>query len=189
MADIRAFFAVDAQTPAITSKLATLKSDLDELNCRIRYVAPENLHLTLKFLGDIDEELVPAIQTEAEKITFPEFTLKFQGVGCLPGFHYINAIYIGVIEGKEALAAVAKAIDGLSDTFGFRKEKRAFKAHLTIGRVKRVTNRAALVDVIKAHAEDYFDEMTVSEFVLKQSVLTKQGPIYTNLFTVPAQKK
>ena len=94
MATIRSFFAVDIDSKEIIKRITRVQDDLDIPIARIAFVAPENFHFTLKFLGEIDPAIVPELQKKAEQIDFQEFTLELEGLGCLPNFSYINAIFI-----------------------------------------------------------------------------------------------
>jgi 2'-5' RNA ligase len=181
---VRAFFAVDLEDEAIKKKIVDIQNELTFPDTRIAFVVSENLHFTMKFLGDLEESQIPEIQTAAEKIKFKSFEMDLNGMGCLPNFSYINAIYVGVTKGLPELSAVAKQIDALSGQFNFRKEKRPFRAHLTIGRVKRIRDKNPLIDKIKEHEKTEFGKIIVNSFKLKKSDRTPQGPIYTDLFEV-----
>ncbi len=181
---IRAFFAVELEDEELKKKILAIQSQLDFPDTRIAFVTPENLHFTMKFLGDIDEQIIPELQAAAEKITFNSFELKMTGLGCLPNFSYINAIYIGVTEGFPELSAVANKIEALSGKFNFKKENRPFRAHLTIGRVKRIRDKNLLINKLKENEKTEFGKIIVKSFKLKKSVRTPQGPIYTDLFEV-----
>ena len=186
---IRSFFAVDLDEKEITKKIVDLQSQLEFPDTRIAFVAPENLHFTLKFLGDIDERILPELEEAASKISFEDFELELSGMGCLPNFSYINALYIGVTKGLDNLATIAKELEGLSGKFNFKKETRPFRAHLTIGRVKRIRDKTPLITKIKENEGTHFGKINVTSFKLKKSVRTPQGPIYTNLFEVKSTSK
>ncbi|NPE09436.1 MAG: RNA 2',3'-cyclic phosphodiesterase [Asgard group archaeon] len=181
---VRAFFAVDLKDEEIKKKITEIQSELSLPETRIAFVVPENLHFTMKFLGGVEEKMIPEIQTAAEKIKFNSFDLELNGLGCLPNFSYINAIYVGVTNGFAELAAVASKIEGLSGQFNFKKEKRPFRAHLTIGRVKRIRDKNPLINKLKENEKTEFGKIVVNSFKLKKSDRTPQGPIYTDLFEV-----
>ena len=185
---IRTFFAVDLVAKSIINKITEIQKGLDVPNSRIVFVAPENLHYTMKFLGDIEEAVVPELQKAAEKITFEPFTLELKGMGCLPSFSYINALYVGATKGTEELRIIANELDHMCTKFNVKKEKRSFTAHLTIGRVKRIQDKNLLVTKIRRYAEELFGEITVNAVQFKKSVRTPQGPIYTKLFEITAQE-
>lgn len=182
---IRAFFAVDLEVEAIKEKIITLQQKLEDPNGRINFVSPENLHFTLKFLGDIEDSLVPQLQKKMREVNVLPFDVELKGIGCLPGFHYINAIYIGVIKGHEGLATIAKEIESKCAQFNLKKENRPFKSHLTIGRVKKIGNKNELITKIKDRSEEHFGTIRVTNFRLKKSELGSTGPTYTNLFEIP----
>ncbi|MGC9780494.1 MAG: RNA 2',3'-cyclic phosphodiesterase [Candidatus Heimdallarchaeota archaeon] len=185
---IRSFFAVDLEDKEITKKIVDIQSQLEFPDTRIVFVAPENLHFTLKFLGDIEERIVPELEKAAQNISFNDFELELSGMGCLPNYSYINALYIGVTKGLENLATIAKELESLSGKFNFKKETRSFRAHLTIGRVKRIRDKNPLISKIKENEETYFGKINITSFKLKKSDITPQGPIYTNLFEVKSTK-
>jgi len=181
---VRAFFAVDLKDEEIKKKVTEIQAELTLPDTRIAFVVPENLHFTMKFLGNVEEKIIPEIQTAAEKIKFSSFNLELIGLGCLPNFSYINAIYVGVTNGFAELAAVASKIEGLSGQFNFKKEKRPFRAHLTIGRVKRIRDKNPLISKLKENEKTEFGNIVINSFKLKKSDRTPQGPIYTDLFEV-----
>lgn len=181
---IRAFFAVELEQKEIVNQIVQIQRELALPETSIKFVAPENLHLTMKFLGDISETIIPELQKAAEKISFKRFDLNISGMGCLPSYSYINAIYVGITKGFEELQALAQKIDTLSGKFNFKKEERPFKAHLTIGRLKKTGNKGLLVEKIKTLEKRNFGTTKVDKFVLKKSELTSTEPIYTTLFEV-----
>ncbi|HUU78947.1 MAG TPA: RNA 2',3'-cyclic phosphodiesterase [candidate division Zixibacteria bacterium] len=185
---IRAFFAVDIEDKDITQKIVSIQKDLEDPNGRINFVAKENLHFTLKFLGDIEESIVPKLQSEFEKIASPSFSIELKGMGCLPSFEYINAIYIDITNGNNELSILAKKIEEICSQFNLRKEKRPFKCHLTIGRVKKIGNKSTLVNKIKQNKEEFFGSVKITNFRLKKSVLEPTGPNYTNLFEIKLEE-
>jgi len=186
---IRAFFAIDLEDKNLIQAVRSIQKELTIPETTIKFVTPENLHLTLKFLGNIKEDLVAKLQQAAEAITFEPFTLEFKGVGCLPSLSYINAIYIAITTGFEPLAALAAQIETMCSRFQLKKENRPFKAHLTIGRLKRTTNKALLVSKIQALNDQAVGALTIEHFTLKKSVLTPQGPVYSTLFQRAAEPR
>ena len=181
---IRSFFAIDIEAKEIQEKIRKTQKELDDPTGRMTFVAPENLHLTLKFLGNIEEGIVSALQQEAEQLTRPKFTITFQGLGSLPSLNYINAIFVGITEGQKELQALAKDIDTFCQNYNVKKEKRAYKAHLTIGRVKRIGKKQMLIEKIIAKKDEPFGNYEVTNVKLKKSELGPSGPTYTDLFEI-----
>ncbi|MBD3193024.1 MAG: RNA 2',3'-cyclic phosphodiesterase [Candidatus Heimdallarchaeota archaeon] len=185
---IRSFFAVDIDDKTITRELTKIQNDLNVPNSRLTFVTPENFHFTLKFLGNIEEAIVPELQSRAEQVQFSPFEIEIEGLGCLPGFHYINVVYADVTKGVANLELLSKKMEEVCVGMDVKPRRRAFKSHLTVARVKRIQNRNLLVEKIKQHVTKRFGAMTVRSFKLKKSVRTPDGPIYTNLFEVKATK-
>ncbi|MFW9922090.1 MAG: RNA 2',3'-cyclic phosphodiesterase [Candidatus Thorarchaeota archaeon] len=181
---IRSFFAIDLESNEIKDKITSIQKKLADPTGYIAYVAAWNLHLTMKFLGDIEENIVPALQKEMAKITLPKFTIEFQGLGCLPSYNRINAIFLDITKGQEELKTLAEKIETACTKFGIKKEDRPFIAHLTIGRVKKIGEKNQLIATIKGMSQEYFGKMEVKNFKLKKSVLGRDGPTYTNLFEI-----
>ncbi|NHJ40655.1 MAG: RNA 2',3'-cyclic phosphodiesterase [Asgard group archaeon] len=181
---VRAFFAVDIAEKSIIEQIKKIQKELTLPNTKINFVTPENLHLTMKFLGNIDENIIPDLEEVTKKISFKNFEIELNGMGCLPSYSYINAIYMGVTKGFDHLEFISKELNGLSDRFNFKKETRPFTAHLTIGRLKKVGNKEQLVNIIKNYEKQKFGTVSINNFNLKKSELTPKGPVYTTLFEV-----
>ncbi len=143
----------------------------------IKWVSFENLHITLKFLGEIDEkkkdEIIPVI-TEISRQYTP-FKARLEGLGCFPGPRNPRVLWVGVTDGAEELGRLAHELDERLLQFDFKKEKR-FHAHLTIGRIKKFCKIDDILD--KNVATDAFP---VGAITLFKSTLTSEGSIYEEL--------
>ncbi len=143
----------------------------------IRWVAFQNLHITLKFLGEIDDkkkdEIIPVI-TEIGKRYTP-FTVRLEGMGCFPNQKNPRVLWIGVAEGAEALSEIAHELEEKLSQIGFKKEKR-FHAHLTIGRIKQPCN---IDDIL--HRNITTESFPVKAITLFKSNLRPDGPVYEEL--------
>lgn len=179
---IRTFIAVEIPHE-IKSHIADFQRELKPENFPIRWVKPNGIHITLKFLGEISEDLVENIKTEIfEKPPVREpFEIMVSGTGVFPNNKKPRVLWTGVTNGAEELAALAGKIDNrLGDLFDIQKETRALRPHLTIGRVKksyRIKNLERFIspDIL------YAGSFSVNEIVLMKSVLTPAGPEYTPL--------
>ncbi len=145
----------------------------------IKPVEPENLHITLKFLGEVNDARAELVRDRLRNVKFDPFTIRFQGVGFFPRPDYMRVIWIGV-EG-DGIYELAEKVEKEMRKLGFKKD-REFRAHMTVGRVKRVDAdlRAKLVEELKEFDRDY-GEFTVDSFKLKRSTLTPKGPIYDDV--------
>lgn len=179
MSIFRGFIAVDINaTPDIIQMLNEIKSS----NTDVKLVESQNIHITLKFLGDVHQDKVNQIEETIKKSTegMEPFKIKLIGTGVFPNKNYIRVIWIG-IKDTEKLATIAKNIDEGLSHLGFKKEKRDFSAHLTIGRVKTAKNKEILLKKIENYEDFDFGQQNVISIKLKKSDLTPTGPIYTTI--------
>lgn len=179
MPKFRGFIAIDIDS---FPKLVEFERDIKNSGANVKLVEPENIHLTLKFLGDTDESLIDRIEEimrESVKEIEP-FTIKLKSAGVFPNERYIKVIWIG-IENGEIIGKIASKIDEKISDLGFEKEKRRFSVHLTIARVKSAKNKEKLIQMIEKYRDVEFANITVDSIKLKKSELTQKGPIYTTL--------
>ncbi len=160
---MRLFVAVEIPEE-IRNRLALLQEDLKKTGQKARYVAPENLHLTLKFIGEAEPG--PILEMLGSLKAKP-FEVDVRGVGVFPG-----VVWAG-LEPTEPLAEMANQIELM---LKLPKERRGFLPHLTIARLE-----GRPIEFLRKHGDDFFGRFCVSEFKLKQSILTPKGPIYSDL--------
>ena len=174
----------------------TVKSDLDEIANRLRpegpaarWVPAVNVHITLKFLDEIDpdqvEPLTQAI-TEAARGTQP-FEIKLGGFGVFPNPRRARVFWVGIESGVEILIGLARAIDHQTNKLGFPREKRAFSAHLTLARLRQP---GPVDQLLAAAAEIPYCSVTipVSRINLMRSVLAPGGAQYSILSSVALEE-
>jgi len=179
MSKFRGFIAIDIP---VNKKLLELENEIKNTKADLKLVEPENIHVTLKFLGDTDEEKIDEIQ-EIIKNSVKDintFNIKLKGTGVFPNKNYMKVIWIG-LENAEKIIEIAKKIDKQLEDLGFKSEKRDFSAHLTIARVKSSRNKENLLKIIEKHKDTEFAIIDVNSVKLKKSDLTSKGPIYTTL--------
>jgi 2'-5' RNA ligase len=181
---MRAFMAVEVDTELV-DKISEIQKNLAEANAQVKFVEPENLHFTFKFLGDISPEKAESIINMAEEKTkdYSPFDIKIKGTGVFPNMGYIRVIWLGVEE-PGAFSKMQEDFDKDFVKMGFKKE-RSYIPHLTIGRVKGVQNKELLVTIVKELQNIEVGTMNVDKLVLKESELTPVGPIYTDLKEIP----
>ncbi|MHA1167075.1 MAG: RNA 2',3'-cyclic phosphodiesterase [Candidatus Hodarchaeales archaeon] len=155
---------------------------------RLKHARKDQMHLTLKFLGDTDSETLEKVKLELGEISFTSFQVVMAGTGCFPGTTRPRIVWVGVREGKEELISIAKEIDDKMSSLGYKKEKRSFKPHLTIARVKKADLQMIkdLQHLVLSNAETVFGSFDVSKIVLKKSTLTPKGPIYEDIQVISA---
>ena len=178
----RAFISADL--PAVPA-LVALARELREASRDLKIVDAEHLHLTLKFLGDTEEGLVPEIASamrEASAGVLP-FVIRVRGTGAFPGLAAPNVLWVG-IEGGEPLGRMAATLDAYLAALGYDRERRPWSPHITLARVRGRRDLDRARSVLAAHADDLFGEAPVEEIRLKKSVLRPGGPEYTTVESV-----
>jgi RNA 2',3'-cyclic 3'-phosphodiesterase len=179
---IRAFIAVKIEaTPPLRKVLA----ELGTLGRAVRPVGADGLHVTLKFLGDTDLNLIPDVARTVEAVTsgVAAFEVRFVGLGAFPRRDRPSVVW-AALQHAEPLCAMADQLDLRLSGLGFAAENRRFVSHLTLARVK-ARPPAELDEIIERHAATDFGMAAIDAVELLQSELTPAGPIYTTLATVP----
>jgi len=179
MKKFRGFIAIDIES---SSKIKELIRDLKNSGANIKIVEPENMHITLKFLGDTDEELIEKIKEIMKKsvVNIDPFELKLKSTGVFPNENYIKVIWVG-LEQYEKIKEIAKTIDEKLSKIGFKKEKREFSPHLTIGRLRSGKNKDKILHILNKYKDAEFNSFKIKSIKLIKSELTSKGPIYTTL--------
>jgi 2'-5' RNA ligase len=179
---MRTFIAIKIPKE-IKDKLTKLENDLRNGVLReafIKWVKPGNIHLTLKFIGEVDERKLEDIKIGLKKVVreFSPFQVSFSEVGGFPNLRRPRVIWVGVKEGKQTVVSLATKIEDELARYGIEKEKREKSPHITIGRVKRpVVLDSNVVEGLSFEGEPF----KVAEIFLIKSQLTPEGPIYTDI--------
>jgi 2'-5' RNA ligase len=179
MNSIRAFLAIDID-PKIKEEIFEFIKQMFLHNIGIKWVKPDNLHLTLAFLGETPMDKISPLCDIMKKISnrHKAFTIKLSGFGCFPNLKSPRVIWIGVQKSRP-LFNLKKDIDAELDNLGLTYDKKTFSPHLTIGRVKTpVALKPAIFEV-----PDFSASFSASEIHLVKSDLFKDGPVYTDVFT------
>lgn len=183
---LRLFVAV-ALPPEVRDVLARAIGRLRDAELRgVRLVTPGAVHVTLKFLGNVDAGLVPPLAEalgEAGSGVAP-FELALQGVGAFPNERAPRVLWAGIAGDTGALAGLARRVDEACATLGFARERRAFTPHLTIARLRdsaTVNDRGRAAQALAAIRADVGGRFTVDALHLIKSTLTPAGPLYETL--------
>ncbi|HCG76477.1 MAG: RNA 2',3'-cyclic phosphodiesterase [bacterium (Candidatus Ratteibacteria) CG_4_10_14_3_um_filter_41_18] len=180
---MRVFISVEIPEGA-KEKFTSINNLLRRNNLPLKLVRIGNLHLTLKFLGEISEERLKEIIKSCQIIgqQFSPFSLSFKGIGIFPSIKEPRVIWAGVEEGAEGLKKINRLLEEELEKKDFPREEREFQGHLTIARVKRpMIRNEALKDLIRKFEDYQFCSFPVSYFNVMESQLKKEGPIYTCL--------
>jgi 2'-5' RNA ligase len=159
--------------------LAEVQHELRPVTNSARWVATESAHLTLKFLGEITEQRAEEVHQAMTGLTWKPFQINVKGVGFFPGARSPRVFWAGLH--APTLEALAARIDSKMETFGFEKERRSYRAHITLARAKHGPLDAALVTAASQFEEKDFGTFNVDRCFLYQSELTSTGPVYTKL--------
>lgn len=169
---MRAFIAVEL-SDELKQKLEALGRELE--GPLLRPVGPENLHMTLVFLGDIDEGMREKVVGELKGISAKPFTLTIRGAGVFPNENFIRVVWAGAESGE--LAGLQKQIAEKMHSLGFKREQ--FSPHITIARAKGKVDVGAF---LSRHAGEEFGSCTVDRVLLKKSALTPKGAVYEDVY-------
>ncbi len=182
---IRSFIAVDVDE-SLLEKFRTVQAEIMASGADLKPVDFENLHLTLRFLGEIPRPTVEAVIRELAKISFKPFRVKFEGIGAFPNMHRPRVVWVGVSEGAEQLKELASQVESSVGKVGLRPDPKGFTPHLTLARVRSPRSLNRLSEALKRLSSVEVGEMLVDRVRLKRSVLTPKGPVYSNLYEVKA---
>jgi len=163
------------------SMLEKVQDSLRAFQADVRWAAIPSIHLTLKFLGEIDRSSSPRLSGALKEIAAAQpFPLSIRGLGGFPNLHSPRVIWCGVEGDSAKLAGLQTAVEKACETLGLVPEDRIFHPHLTLGRVQGKKNLQPLLDYIRIGTE-VEASFTVDHFNLYQSVLTPHGAKYTIL--------
>jgi RNA 2',3'-cyclic 3'-phosphodiesterase len=175
---MRVFIGIDLPEN-IRLGLAEIERELRPVANSARWVATESAHLTLKFLGEITDQRAEEVHQAMTGLTWKPFQITVKGIGFFPGARSPRVFWAGLH--APTLEALAERIDSKMETFGFEKERRTYRGHITLARAKRGPLHAALVTAANQFEEREFGTFNVDRCYLYQSELTSSGPIYTKL--------
>jgi 2'-5' RNA ligase len=185
-ASLRCFVAVDL-SPEVRTALTRAQAGLRAAAPRaeVRWLEPAGLHLTLKFLGQVAEDKVPAVVAALAAVRRAPIALAAAGLGGFPSLKRARVIWAGLASGVPALTALAADVDRVLAPVGFAPEARPFRGHVTIGRVRSPRGLAAVVEAIQGARAPVFGSWTAAEMVLYQSRLRPTGAVYEVVSRLP----
>lgn len=179
---MRAFIAIELPGE-VKDLLARLQDQLKASGADVKWVSPLNIHLTLKFLGEInDKELdkISQILEETAKEKHP-FYIRLSSVGAFPRIDFPRVIWVGIDKGDTEAKDITKILEQKLAKIGIPKETRPFSSHITIGRLRSSLNREKLAKNLNILADNFGKqnvEFLVNKITLFKSTLTPKGPIY-----------
>lgn len=176
----RCFLAIDINVELL-EKIKNIEDEFKNIDANIKYVNMENMHLTLKFFGNIDLNMVDKISSSVKEVIneYKPFKINIKGSGAFPNTKRIKVIWLG-LEENQTLIRLQEDLDNKFNKLGFNLE-RNYKSHLTIGRMKNGKNKNLIQEKIKEYEGYNIGSMIVKKITLKKSTLTPKGPIYENI--------
>lgn len=181
---MRLFLALEISA-AIRGAIESLIRELKTLDDSWKWVRAENLHVTLKFLGEVAAGKLPEIVEALRRPpTAGPVSLKFRGLGFFPNERRPRVLWVGT-DSPQSLAGLAASVEAALANVGFSREEREFTPHLTLARSKQGTISSKLMDAIAKQSRQEFGTMDASTFHLIESRIKSAGPEYTTLELFP----
>jgi 2'-5' RNA ligase len=183
----RLFIAIKINdSPEVKSMFEFIMKSLNSE--RIKWVELWNLHLTLIFLGDTEEEKIDEIKAAIDNLTtrFAQFQMTIKSAGVFKNFVTPTVIWLG-IEPNQVLEEIKKGLDENLNKIGYSLDTKKFKPHLTIGRSKFIKDKSNLEDIIDNLQGKEISVQHVDKIILYESTLTQNGPIYKAVHTSQLQ--
>ncbi len=188
---MRAFIAIDLPVE-IKDYLGRIEERLKTSAADVKWVSPANIHLTLKFLGEIDEQKKDSLIRIIESIAKDKdaFSLRLSSAGAFPNIKYPRVVWIGIDKGSVEVLKIAEELEEKIEKIGIPKETREFSSHITIGRVKSGLNRLKLAEGIEEINKELSEkqlELPAGKITLFKSTLSPKGPVYEPLHETSLQ--
>jgi 2'-5' RNA ligase len=189
---MRVFIAVDINEQirkAIGDVQKRLQGRVKSSGKSVKWVRPEVMHLTLKFLGEVDDGAITDVCKAVENVAngHKKFDLDIETVGCFGG-RSARVVWVGTGAGSEQLVRLAEDIDDVLGETGFAKETRRFTGHLTLCRIKNVRDGYELAEAVDGFGPFNAGTASIDAVTVYQSELTRAGPNYTALASYKLQQ-
>lgn len=186
--NLRCFIAIEMSDP-IKKEVGKLLDIMQKHDADIKWVAPENVHLTLKFLGSTTDALLPDIRKSLSKIlsSYKPFYIRIYGTGIFPNRKYPRIIWTGIYD-SDILNKMRADIEQAMALLGFQKEDKEFNPHLTLGRVRSPKGVVNIVNELDNYKIMEFGMLHVDHIKLMKSDLKPKGAVYTCLHDIPLMK-
>lgn len=185
--DIKRLFLSVEIPKKIEEALKTLEDALKKTACDAHWIKPTNIHLTLKFLGAVEEEKIAPI-TKAIISTFSSTQSLSVTLGKLGGFPSLNTLHIlwaGINDPNKEITKLVNGVENTLSRLGFKEEKKEFQAHLTLARLRSALNKPQLIEKIQEINKTLQPQnFLINNITLFESHLTPQGSVYSKIHQV-----
>lgn len=185
---IRSFIAFDIDSESLLKRIIDVQNLLAKTGADLKLVEPKNIHITIRFLGNITTNIIEKIFEEMKKVQFTPFDVKIHGIGAFPNLRYPRVLWAGITEGAEQLRSIFNQLEPHLRSLGFAPDPKGFSPHFTIARVKSGRGKAELARLMNEKANYEFGVVKAACLRLKKSDLTPRGPIYSTLKEFCPQK-
>jgi len=178
---IRSFIAFDLNNESVLQRFREAQDTLVKTGADLKLVEPKNIHITMRFLGDIKPTMVDSVHEAMKKVSFYAFDCEIKGLGAFPDLRHLRVVWAGMRKGTNELRSIFNQLEPGLQQLGFRPDPKGFSPHLTLARVKTGRNKAELARCVQDLADYDFGVVRADCLRLKKSVLTPRGPIYSTL--------
>ena len=177
---MRVFIALELKDSQVRERIANFQRRLSSVGADLKLVNPEQLHFTLKFIGEVPDIEVDRIASSLERVEFAAFDATFEGVGVFPSFSRVNVVWVGIKKGADEISRLSEMVKEATKGWG-KEENREFQPHITVARVRSGRGVSGLKELVLRGKDEVFGISHFKEFQLKKSVLTPAGPIYSDI--------
>lgn len=178
---MRAFLALEVAEESLIQNLTNAQEELRSTQADLAIVEKQNLHFTVKFLGEISEGQIPKIDSRLAPLKLRSAELSVRGIGVFPDTSRPRVVWAGVPdEQRRMIVPLAEEVIGALEGIGERDE-REYHPHITLARVRSGRNRDTLVSFVVANGARDFGKAHLVALKLKSSTLTPKGPIYNDV--------
>jgi 2'-5' RNA ligase len=183
---IRTFIALDLDE-AILDALGEVRAKLDDPSAKIRWTGRSNIHVTMQFLGDVEEGMTSEVCERAGRTArqVQPFDFEIRGVVCVPSAGQIRMVWANVLDPTGEMLKLHDALASELKALGFEPEKRRFKPHLTLARIKYISDVQGFRDAAAVYKDAHFGTQQGAELVTYSSQLRPEGPVYHALHRAP----
>jgi len=178
---IRTFIAFDIDNDSVVNRIASAQKLLIQTNADLKLVEPKNIHITVRFLGSMNPEMVEKVYAAMKNVKFTPFNIQLTGLGVFPTTNYPRVVWAGITDGADQLKSIFEQLEPQIHDLGFAPDPNGFSPHLTIARVRSGANKQRLVDLVQRQENFDFGIIRADSLRLKKSQLSPRGPVYSTL--------
>jgi len=182
---LRTFVALEIPQESVLSELVSVQEELKRSQADLRIVGRENLHFTVKFLGEISLAKAREVDERLKRLDFARVTVTVKGVGAFPNLWRPSVVWAGVSpEDAGKVIPIAERVIATLRDIG-EQDNRTFQPHVTLARVKSARNKQSLISILERNADHVFGTTVLTHLKLKSSELKPRGPIYEDVGVYP----